>query len=750
MKYQYNFLKYPKNLPVNINLFNSDNNEFEWHKDIEIILVGRGSATLQVKNDVFNIQKESIILINSSEVHKLYNISKDCLIISLYFDPCFFDKYYKDFSKLQFRCNSLLETDLDKAHYNKLTKLVSSIALSILYNNELNSINILKDMFNLVGYIIEHFTLTIDLYDSDLSSYHQRFNRILEYINNNYTEKITLSDLAKREYLTTHYISRFFNKYMGVGFIKYLNSFRLDKSMNDLTNTNKTLLDIALDHGFPSLKSYRTTFFEKYNMSPSAYRKSYSNINNDLETKNTYNLPNSNISEYIYFLQKYQSNNTQVEYIAKDIDGVNFSKKSWINFEKILYFDKAYAALNYTWQNNLLKTLEIIKIDFLKFSGIFDEDMYHHDKNKNVYIWYNLENIFDFLSKNHINPFLKLEYSNKNENLKDFFNKLENFISFCIDRYGLEYVKQWKFELSSIEKDYPSMLKFYNNTLDSILSSTLLSKLNFGIDFTIGSTFHREHFLKYIQDKKINFISIYVNEKVFIETKEFVKLLLVKTKRLMKIKTYFIQKTENHYLNDTCYMATKMVNSFVDDYFLYNSQIDFIDNFKNMKIFKGEKGILTYNGLKKPTFNAFFLLGKLHGYIVDSGNGYILTKNQDSYKLLLFNHKNINNYMNKLEENYDHLYKDILLKTKYIDLKIKLDKGKYNLKHYSLNKKNGSIYDEWLKMGKPVISGGEVVRYLKSKESLGLKFEDNIIENEINIKEHIMIDGLKLIEINKI
>lgn len=750
MKYKYNFLKYSENSPVNIHLFNSNNIDFEWHKDIEIILVGRGSATLQVKNDTFNLQKESIILINSSEVHKLYNLSEDCLIIGLYFDPYFFEKYYKDFSKLQFRCNSLLETDIDKVHYNKLIKLFSSIALSILYNDELNNINILKNMFHLTGYLIEHFNFYIDLNGSDLSSYHQRFNRILEYINNNYTEKITLSDLSRREYLTTHYISRFFNKYMGVGFIKYLNSFRLDKSMNDLTNTNKTLLDIALDHGFPSLKSYRTTFYEKYNMSPSAYRKSYIDINKDSEVENNYNFPKSNISEYIYFLQKYQSNNTQVEYIAKDIDGVNFSKKSWINFEKILYFHKASSALNYTWQSNLLKTLEIIKIDFLKFSGIFDEDMYHHDKNKNVYIWYNLENIFDFLSKNHINPFLKLEYSNKSENLKDFFNKLENFISFCVDRYGIEYVKQWKFELSSIEKDYPSMLKFYNNILDNISSSTLLSKLNFGIDFTIGSTFHREHFLKYIKDKKINFISIYVNEKVFLETKEFVKLLLVKTKRLMKIKTYFIQKTENHYLNDTCYMATKMVDSFVDDYFLYNSQVDFIDSLKNMKIFKGEKGILTYNGLKKPTFNAFFLLGKLNGYIVDSGSGYILTKNQDSYKLLLFNHKNINNHINTLEENYDHLYKDILLKTKYMDLKIKLDDGKYTLKHYTLNKKNGSIYDEWLKMGKPIISGGEVVRFLKSKESLGLKFEDEIIENEINIKEHIMIDGLKLIEINRV
>lgn len=747
MEYNYKFLSYPNNLPVNINFYNKDDIEFEWHKDIKIIIMGKGTATIQIKNNIFYLQGENIILVNNSEVHKLYNISSDSLIVSLYFDPYFFDKYYRDFSKLQFKCNSVLETGLDKENYNELHKLASSVALSLLYNNDFSQIKILKNTFHLIEYLIENFSLLTDIDNSDLSSYHQRFNRILEYINNNYNEKITLSDLAKKEYLTTHYISRFFNKYMGIGFIKYINTFRLNKSMYDLTNTNKNILDIALDHGFPSLKSYRSTFFEKYNMSPSSYRKSYATaIENAQDNKE---LPTSNLSEFIHFLQRSQSNNSQVEYINDNIDGVNFSKKFWVNLEKIIYFNNAFDALNSTWQTHFIKTLEVMRIDYIKFSGIFDDRMYHYDEIKNVYIWYNLENILDFFLKHHVKPFMKLEFSNKKESIKKFFHKMENFISFCIDRYGIDSVKHWKFELSSIEKDYPNMLKFYNTVLDSISESSILSKLNFGIDFTIGSTFHREYFLKYIQDKKIKFISIYVNNKVFVETKEFVKLLLVKTKSVLKIKTYIIHESENHYLNDTCYKATKMVDNFVDDYFMCDSQIDFIDDFTNMKIFKGEPSTLTYNGLRKPTFNAFFLLSKLNGYIVSSGNGYILTKNQDSYKLLLYNHKDIDDYSNKLEENYDQLYKDILLKTKYIDLKITLDNGRYMLKHYTLNKKNGSIYDEWLRMGKPIISGREIIRVLKSKEILRLKFEDEIIENEVHFKEFITLGSVKLIEINK-
>lgn len=751
MKYNYKFLSYHNNLPVNINFFDNTTSEFEWHKDVEIIIMGRGSATLDIKNNTYHLKDENIILINSSEVHRLYNISSDSLIISLYFDPYFFEKYYREFSKLQFNCNSVLELDLDRDKYNKLYVLSSSVALSLLYKNDLDQIKILKDMFHLVDHLIDNFSLPIDSDKSDLSSYHQRFNRILEYINNNYNEKITLSVLAKREYLTTHYISRFFNKYMGVGFIKYLNNFRLEKSMHDLINTNKSILDLCLDHGFPSLKSYRSTFFEKYNMSPSAYRKSYAALND--ENQNLNKLPNLYVSEFIHFLQKYQSSysyNPKVEYISTDIDGVSFSKKHWMNFEKILYFDNAYDALNSNWQNYFVKTLEIMRIDFIKFSGVFNEDMYHYNESKNLYIWYNLETILDFFTQNHVKPFIKLEYSAKKESIKNFVSRTEIFITFCIDRYGLDSVRSWKFEISSIEKDHPSMIKFYTKALDMIADNNTLSKLNFGIDFTIGSTFHKEHFLKYIQDKKINFISVYTKERVFLETREFVRILLMKTKRVMKIKTYFIPEVEDHYLNDSCYKATKTVDNFINNYCMCDSQINFIDNFNDLKMFKGSNGMLTYNGLRKPIFNAFFLLGKLKGYVIDSGDGYILTKNQDSYKLLLYNHKNVDNYYERTSDSYDQLYKDIPLKTKYFDLKISLSSGKYSLKHYTFNKKNGSIYDEWIKMGKPLISSREVIRFIKSKEIVGLKFDDEIAENEVHIKEHIILGSMKLIEITKI
>lgn len=748
----YKFLNYDNNLPINFLFFDKQDNELEWHKDIEIVLLLRGNAFLDIKNNTYYLDGENIVLINSSEIHRIYNISEDSLIISLYFDPHYFEKYYNNFEKLYFDCNSSINIDLDdRDKFKKLFSLCSSIILSMLYNNSLDQIKVLKNTFNLVEHLIDSFSAEGILESSDVSIYHQRFNRILQYINDNYTTKITLADLAKREYLTTHYVSRFFNKYMGVGFLKYLNNFRLEKSMYDLINTNKSILDLSLDHGFSSLKSYRTTFFEKYNMSPSTYRKNYASALNNVENNPT--LPNTSTSDLIDCLQKYESHNfsnPMVEYITKDIDGISFSKKQWLNFEKIFYFNNVYDALNSNWQRNFALTIDLIKPDFIKFNGVFNENMYDYDELKNHYNWYNIESVLDFFMQNHVNPFMKIEYDAKKESIKKFFYRLESFILFCIDKYDLESVREWKFELSSIEKDYPNMIKFYTTILDQIAENKILSKLNFGIDFTISSTFYKEYFIKYIQDKKINFISVYAAERDFLETKDFLRILLMKTKKLMKIKTYFIQQVENHYLNDTSYKATKIVDNFLNDYCECDTQVNFIDNSSNLNLFKGDTGILTYNGLKKPSFNAIFTLSKLSGYVVDTGSGYIITKNKNTYKILLYNHQNIEDYFNNTNDDYTQLYKDIKLKIKFIDLKIELEPGSYSMKSYTLNKKNGSIYDEWIRMGKPPVSNREVLRFLKSKESIGLQFSDSLIEDSIHLKEHIILGSLKLIEISKI
>jgi AraC-like DNA-binding protein len=48
---------------------------------------------------------------------------------------------------------------------------------------------------------------------------------------------------------------------------------RLGTAIVDLNDTNKSMLDIALDSGFPNIKSFNRAFKEMYKKKPSEYRK---------------------------------------------------------------------------------------------------------------------------------------------------------------------------------------------------------------------------------------------------------------------------------------------------------------------------------------------------------------------------------------------------------------------------------------------------------------------------------------------
>ena len=85
---------------------------------------------------------------------------------------------------------------------------------------------------------------------------------ILNYLEKNYKENVTVKDLAKTLGYTKEYCSQIFNFYMGESFRKYLNRLRIYK-FQELYRENgakTSILNIAFDCGFDS----QSTFYRAY------------------------------------------------------------------------------------------------------------------------------------------------------------------------------------------------------------------------------------------------------------------------------------------------------------------------------------------------------------------------------------------------------------------------------------------------------------------------------------------------------
>lgn len=103
----------------------------------------------------------------------------------------------------------------------------------------------------------------------------KRFSQIseaLKYIDRHIEESITLEALSEKFFLSPFYFHRLFSMIVGKSLAAYIRDRRILYACEQLCNTEKTILDIALDSGFTSAQSFSRTFRAVQGVSPSEYR----------------------------------------------------------------------------------------------------------------------------------------------------------------------------------------------------------------------------------------------------------------------------------------------------------------------------------------------------------------------------------------------------------------------------------------------------------------------------------------------
>lgn len=86
-------------------------------------------------------------------------------------------------------------------------------------------------------------------------------------------EEITLKRISDSLGYSEFYVSRRFKEVSGMQFRDYLRYRRLAFALKDVRDTDKSLLDIALDYGFSSHEAFTRAFKEAYGITPSEYRQ---------------------------------------------------------------------------------------------------------------------------------------------------------------------------------------------------------------------------------------------------------------------------------------------------------------------------------------------------------------------------------------------------------------------------------------------------------------------------------------------
>ena len=96
---------------------------------------------------------------------------------------------------------------------------------------------------------------------------------VTDYIKNNLTaDDLSQAAMAEMAGISKDYFSRIFKNVTGMNYSKWLNTVRLEKATELLSQNDMTLTEVAMLSGFQSIPSFNRVFRTEKGMTPGEYR----------------------------------------------------------------------------------------------------------------------------------------------------------------------------------------------------------------------------------------------------------------------------------------------------------------------------------------------------------------------------------------------------------------------------------------------------------------------------------------------
>lgn len=801
-------------------------NEYKVNFSNRLILmfVLEGNFSVEVNKKEFNLRKDDLFFINENQLYTTKSDNQENLVLFLKVDPLFFLTGLADLEGAKY--NGLINVTTHKDQ--KLAANIKSLLANIVYQVNNKNIGFEFKVINNLYSIAELLISNLGYFNEVSGKLGEKTNdarlqRIIEYININYKKKITLEDVAKKEDLSYYYLSHFIKSSLGITFQDYLNKVRLNEALRLLMTTRKSITDVYIQSGFPSMAALNNVFRNEFATTPGVYRRKFiRRLLADEQENEKLKLDNPRVTK---LLRPYWDNDLYNQpqlssELKKEILNVDFFDRGVFfvkHWQRFINIDGASNILDLEWQKQFLMLQKEIEFKKIRLKVLLFE-IARAAENEDGYNWSRINDIFDFLHANQILPIIHLtSKTGENKNISgtrydvEYKTKiLKDFLKHVIDRYGLEAVDLWTFEVFDEPVDeflddsvlMTSSYRYFEATSKAIKSISQGIKVG-GPSASNASLLKKEWFTVFSSFVKVNrapidFLSLKLSsdyypiesleklQKIAKDENDFSRMLPLLNKNYHKPKYLLetLERVQNHLAeinrdgfevsvaqwstssiagdlnNDTMGVAPVIIKNMVETIGLVNSigYINFSDLFerynKNDTHFYGGVGLINKDGIKKPSYNAYYLLSKLGENVISVGDNYIITKSQNSIQILAFNYAQFDELYSVGERSHINLTDrySIFKEKANLNLEILIDNlnGNYEVSNFKLNRESGSAFDEWVKIGAPKILSDKEIEYLKTKDHPQLEKEEIIINNNYQFTMDLPLHGVEMLILKEI
>lgn len=254
------------------------------HNHYELFYLSKGSCTFLMRSHSYNLVPGSVIIIPPNTPHIIHYTSRQQSVRTsiLFREPDVIFKNIDFIGEMLKDGKHELILQIPPMYQVHVEQLIRNMEAEQRFNDTKISPTMLSLCLIQLIIIINRFSTGIDtnLID-ELHTTNRQVNLAATYINRNYNQRISLSDIADASGFSPNYLSRKFKEDTGIGVHEYLTYVRLNKAAIELAHTDHTITEVALNNGFSDSNYFKDAFHKAYGMSPRDYRKRDKNM--DLE-----------------------------------------------------------------------------------------------------------------------------------------------------------------------------------------------------------------------------------------------------------------------------------------------------------------------------------------------------------------------------------------------------------------------------------------------------------------------------------
>lgn len=231
-----------------------------WHDFFELEYIIDGDGEYIINGVAHKIDKNIMFLSTPSDFQEIVFNTQTQIITIQFMPEMICREVYRELNK------PIVLNDKDGVFLNYLNPLCTYGSTTGQYNE-----SFIKHMLNATLFLLMFQSNTVT--GKKVYEVNEYFHQTLVYINNHFTEQLSLNDLAKRVNLTPEYLSRLFKKHSGQSISNYVSEIRLNYAYNLVINSQIPINEISDSSGYNSYPHFIRTFKEKYGDSPNRLRK---------------------------------------------------------------------------------------------------------------------------------------------------------------------------------------------------------------------------------------------------------------------------------------------------------------------------------------------------------------------------------------------------------------------------------------------------------------------------------------------